>query len=41
MCGIDVSTFGMGCVELGKAAMDAMRMGFPIQFPAPQACGGS
>jgi hypothetical protein len=39
MCGIDVSTFNMGCVELGKAAMQAMQMGFPLQVPAARACG--
>ncbi len=39
MCGIDVSTFGMGCVENGKAAMDVMARGFPIMIPPPKACG--
>ncbi len=38
MCGVDASNFGMGCVELGRAASQAMMAGFNIQFPAPQAC---
>ena len=41
MCGIDASSFGAGCVELGQAAAGAMQMaGSGISFPAPRACGG-
>jgi hypothetical protein len=40
MCGVDASNFGMGCVELGRAAAQAMMAGFGLTFPAAQACGG-
>jgi hypothetical protein len=39
-CGLDVSNFGMGCIELGLAATQATQMGFPIQVPEPRACAG-
>jgi hypothetical protein len=43
MCGIDASMFGMpGCIELGKAAQQAMSMGgASADIPPPRSCEGS